>query len=472
MDYSWCFSLRVDRVYAETDKFYKHLRYGLTFLEVVDEYSETEIVITDVKLARKGLMRLFEFKIDYILQDIHTINDNSKIISQKDYNIRQYILKDAFDWLQQEVSTGFHHDSDCISKGISNLALSGSSRMAVELCHFTQTDGINAQFSWCPDTQCWVIGSYSVAILARTREDLRLYPGYGKSLDDMDKTEIRYNYVHLIGEMWFNILDELALKNEDFNNQNQPFHTFLSSMTIVGELVGNASIQQIMKYPHSSLTFSSLIKNSDWSATWTIPESLFEFWERWGLNCIPTKTIGVYSDINDLKTAIISLYEQVSIGSIRDFEEGSIMMLIQRDPSNPENDKVLSCWKLKNIEYKVVKKIKEKLKGFWSTYESVQYITQEMEKEYKTKFERFKGEINDMFKIFKKIYQDSNSDQNKDIAKRKSNLINFVKNCFDVVNYDIKMYGILKTDFNKFCKNISKMIKIDSDKFNSQILKK
>lgn len=95
---------------------------------------------------------------------------------------------------------------------------------------------------------------------------------------------------------------------------------------------------------------------------------------------------------------MLDLYHTVTTGSICEYEEGVIMMLVLRNPGNPSDDKVLSCSKIKTIEYKVFKKVKDKLKNYWENYEKVTYITKKMEKEYKTKFERFKNEVNDIFK--------------------------------------------------------------------------
>lgn len=95
---------------------------------------------------------------------------------------------------------------------------------------------------------------------------------------------------------------------------------------------------------------------------------------------------------------MLNLYHTVTTGSICEYEEGVIMMLVLRNPGNPSEDKVLSCSKIKTIEYKVFKKVKDKLKNYWENYEKVTYITKKMEKEYKTKFERFKSEVNDIFK--------------------------------------------------------------------------
>ena len=117
---------------------------------------------------------------------------------------------------------------------------------------------------------------------------------------------------------------------------------------------------------------------------------------------------------------MLDLYHQVTSGPICEYEEGAIMMLVLRNPANPEEDHTLSCSKIKTVEYKVFKKIKDKLKNYWETYEKVTYISKKMEKEYKTKFDRFKIEVNDIFKTHLPIEaKTKKSKQNNDLVSKK-----------------------------------------------------
>jgi hypothetical protein len=52
----------LDRVYSQSRLYLKYLRYGLTFLEFYD--SNDGELCEKVELVRKGLMRIFELKID------------------------------------------------------------------------------------------------------------------------------------------------------------------------------------------------------------------------------------------------------------------------------------------------------------------------------------------------------------------------------------------------------------------------
>ena len=179
-----------------------------------------------------------------------------------------------------------------------------------------------------------------------------------------NKNEIRYNYCLHIGEAWLKILERIREENpdEDLDGYTSELYKVLDKCTLVGELVGIDSIQQILKYPSKSLIFSSLIENDKADETWMPPEKLMDFGRKWNLNCIPIKRVGIYNSHQDLKENMLELYNKITSGPICEYEEGAIMMLVLRNPNSPEKDRVLSCSKIKTIEYKVFKKIKDKLK--------------------------------------------------------------------------------------------------------------
>ena len=122
-------SRTLDRIYAQSKAYFKYLRYGLTFLEYYDK--ENPEICERVDLVRKGLMRVFELKIDYLLEDYNSFNESGKIVSQKDSNVRNYIIGEALNSLEPN----------------SNPSNFQNSKVQVELCHYVQTDGINIQIS-------------------------------------------------------------------------------------------------------------------------------------------------------------------------------------------------------------------------------------------------------------------------------------------------------------------------------------
>lgn len=160
----------------------------------------------------------------------------------------------------------------------------------------------------------------------------------------MDKHEIRYNYLHLIASIWFDLFETIHNQNKDLNfeNNDTELHKILSNHTLVGELVGIESFQQILNYPSKSLIFSSLIDNENSSESCLPYEKCVEFCSKWKLHCIKMNSVGFYSTKDELKEATLNLYHEATSGSLNDFEEGVIAMLILRNSSEPSKDKVLS----------------------------------------------------------------------------------------------------------------------------------
>lgn len=129
-------SRTLDRVYSHSKCYFKYLRYGLTFLEFYN--TENSELCEKVELVRKGLQRVFELKIDYLLQNLNSFSEKGKIMSQKDWNIRNYIVEEAYDILNSQALEDDNFVSENKEEG----------KLLVELCHYVQTDGINAQISW------------------------------------------------------------------------------------------------------------------------------------------------------------------------------------------------------------------------------------------------------------------------------------------------------------------------------------
>lgn len=173
----------------------------------------------------------------------------------------------------------------------------------------------------------------------------------------MDKHEIRYNYWIQIASAWLKIIEHLDNTNEEIKTQkdDSSFHKQLSTWTLIGEFVGVQSLQQILNYSSETLIFSSMIDNNNAQDTWMLPEKSIEFWNKWGLRHIPVYRDGFFETKESLKDSLLTTYHQITSGSIRDYEEGSIAMMILRDSIDSNNDRVLSWSKLKTIEYKVFK---------------------------------------------------------------------------------------------------------------------
>mmetsp|Transcript_102523 Transcript_102523/g.221271 ORF Transcript_102523/g.221271 Transcript_102523/m.221271 type:complete len:299 (+) Transcript_102523:538-1434(+) len=73
------------------------------------------------------------------------------------------------------------------------------------------------------------------------------------------------------------------------------------------------------------------------------------------------KNHGTYKSFDEFGDAIINLYTKVGSAALDEEEEGSVLYFVQRNSRNSKLDRVLSLCKLKTFEYRVWRKLREKL---------------------------------------------------------------------------------------------------------------
>ena len=76
--------------------------------------------------------------------------------------------------------------------------------------------------------------------------------------------------------------------------------------------------------------------------------------------------MGLYNDFESLCNALYNLFRDVAKAKITDDEEGAVIYLTKRDKDgNSNDDKVLSLSKLKTVEYRLFRKMREKLRSYY-----------------------------------------------------------------------------------------------------------
>lgn len=75
------------------------------------------------------------------------------------------------------------------------------------------------------------------------------------------------------------------------------------------------------------------------------------------------ETVGVYGDYDEFCDAMVKEFYEISKRTISEEEEGAVFYFIKRDPYNSK-DEVISLTKLKTLEYRLFRKIREKLRNF------------------------------------------------------------------------------------------------------------
>ena len=233
----------------------------------------------------------------------------------------------------------------------------------IEIIKLMKANGENAQISYIKSFNYWVIASKNVCLLAKNRSDLSSYQPYIFDKKTQEKIPTRYSFAHKIGHCWFDILDNFT--TEEINK----IKNYLDGKTFVGEYVGNQYHQHLIRYMKHTILFFGIVINDSCDSSIPILQA-FEKFKEFKLDVVPYEYIGIADSFDELCVKLRNLYVKIAESSIIDEEEGSVVYLsrtyasqFNSDKSYREEDKILSLFKLKTWEYRVYRKLREKIKN-------------------------------------------------------------------------------------------------------------
>jgi hypothetical protein len=244
-----------------------------------------------------------------------------------------------------------------------------------------KVNGENAQIGYCGELDTWVICSKNVSMMARTVEDLPAYT-----------SEQRYTFASYIAEAWFKHLAILTPKEvNDLKNE-------IDGYTLIGEFVGKEGCQHIVAYEKESIIFYTIVKNDSYDPS-LLPETCTDIFKRYNMLCVPVESKGCVETLEALKIVLSNVFTEVGSGPLATQEEGAVVYLVSRNKETGHEEKVLSLSKLKTFEYRILRKLREKLRSFY-TNKSIKAMFEKGEDEaawnqYAVRLVAFKNEIKD-----------------------------------------------------------------------------
>ena len=140
-------------------------------------------------------------------------------------------------------------------------------------------------------------------------------------------------------------------------------HDF-ADKTLVGEYVGNQEHQHMVLYNRETLIFYAVVVNNSPEICLPIDQAL-DLLKRYNLDVVTITSLGLYSTFDTLCDGLVKTFRDVAKSKIVEEEEGSVIYLTKRT-GDPSKDRVLSLSKLKTIEYRIFRKMREKLRGFYN----------------------------------------------------------------------------------------------------------
>jgi len=137
----------------------------------------------------------------------------------------------------------------------------------------------------------------------------------------------------------------------------------LVGKTMVGEFVGNPGYEHVVKYDKETIFFFALVENN--SAHICYPSrQAHSFFHRHGLQQIPGTVLGTFKSYEKMCEALEKEYVLTSESSIEEEEEGSVLYFLKFDHSDPSQEEVLSICKVKTLEYRLFKKMRDMLRRY------------------------------------------------------------------------------------------------------------
>ena len=312
-----------DRIYAMGPWYRSYIRRGNTLAVIWGDKGKDKETI----YARKGFEKFFDLSYEYIQYNLGEMKDFSEKFG-----------------LHEEEE---HHNLHGVIFDKAKKALQNGEEVTVY--KLVKANGENAQVSWSEKLRGWVIASKNVGLLAREERDLELY------------SQDRYYFARLIGEVWFKIVKRLTDegKIEDLKKE-------MNGRTFVGEYCGNQEHQHLVKYKDICILFVAVVDNES-LITCLPPEESIGLFKKYGLDHVNYQKYDNFKDWTTFNLALKKIFTDVAVSDIEVEEEGSVLYFVKKDKEGRQE--TLSLSKLKTMEYRVYRKLREKLRNYASRYE-------------------------------------------------------------------------------------------------------
>ena len=139
----------------------------------------------------------------------------------------------------------------------------------------------------------------------------------------------------------------------------------MNGRTLVGEYIGSQDHQHLVKYSRVTIIFYAIISNYSPESCWPCSYA-WAFFNKYGLDMVHIQSLGKFNNFGQLSDQLEKTFKDVAKSSIAQDEEGNVLYFIKKAKGANERDQTLSLAKLKTLEYRLFRKMREKLRGFYS----------------------------------------------------------------------------------------------------------
>jgi hypothetical protein len=329
-----------DLVYAANKGIHVNIRRGLTLL--FDKKTRK------VSCVRRGLRKFYDLAPEYLDFNLGLLPSLEGKIGIKDAAEHKSIHRKIFGDLEQYMKN----------------QLGG-----VSIVEMNKANGENCQISWVPEQSAWAISSKNVCMLLRTIEDLNLYFGD------------RFHFAEIIAREWFAILKRLK------EEKVEAIKGALGDFTIIGEYVGNQTYQHLVKYERQTILFYSVVSKHS-ASDCMVPREAIALLKRLELDVVAVHDHPVCNSWIELNNKLKELNKEVNENPMEAREEGVVLYLVKK--SNTGAEELVSLCKLKTLEYRIYRKLREKLRSLG-----------EKKGSQEESLAKFKSEVTELVNTFK-----------------------------------------------------------------------
>jgi hypothetical protein len=167
----------------------------------------------------------------------------------------------------------------------------------------------------------------------------------------------RFEFSKLIAYKWFEILEkkspeEVKALKDDMINKN-----------LIGEYCGNQNYQHLIKYEICDIIFYAIVE-LDSENSCLAPNEALEFFKKHKLSCVECKISKGINSRTVFFQELKKIYEMINTSSIEEQGEGCVLYFVSESSADSSiSNQTLSLCKLKTLEYRLFRKLREKLKN-------------------------------------------------------------------------------------------------------------
>ena len=312
-----------NNLYLNNPEYFSYFRRGFSLYDL-----NGKLII-----LRKGLIKFNELPYDFF-----------KIYGKNKYELN-FDFKDSEE-NNSEYKTNFQELLKSIFYPIYKY-LSNKNKIAIY--KLLKANGENAQIGYNQQLEKWIIASKNVALLCKNKNDL--FDNF-EPLHKNSNKPTRYNIAFQIGLCWFDILDNKKEEEVIEIKKN------MNNKTFCGEYCGNQYHEHLIRHTKHTIFFYSIVDNNDKNNICLPIEETFEIFKKLNLEYVNFSYIGIYKTKIELFEGIQKIYKSIAEKSILYEEEGDVLYFV-----NDTDKKVISLCKIKTLEYKIYRKLREKIKN-------------------------------------------------------------------------------------------------------------